>query len=275
VTDSPSGQSREGKEVPAIGLSYLICTTPRSGSNFLCEVLQTTGVAGRPDEYFWHPPIWEEAWSTAEFETYLERVLRTGTSPNGVFGVKLMWFYLDKLLPRLAAVAGLADADPPAILSATFPNPRYIWLTRRDKVRLGTSHYRALKTNAWRSADRATGADADPAFDFAAIDSLVRQAVADDQSWQRCFRQHGIDPLGLTYEDLAADPGRVALQILRHLEIPPPASPWPPRWRHQRQADARSDDWARQYDALATAQTIDSAFRPAPPLPRAGEGVEG
>ena len=32
--------------------SYLICTTPRSGSTFLSEALASTGVAGRPEEYF-------------------------------------------------------------------------------------------------------------------------------------------------------------------------------------------------------------------------------
>ena len=31
---------------------YLICTTPRSGSTFLSEALASTGVAGRPEEYF-------------------------------------------------------------------------------------------------------------------------------------------------------------------------------------------------------------------------------
>src|SRR3954453_1014417 len=30
-------------------LSYLICTTPRSGSTLLCEALENTGVAGRPE----------------------------------------------------------------------------------------------------------------------------------------------------------------------------------------------------------------------------------
>jgi LPS sulfotransferase NodH len=244
MTASPSAQAGT-----PIRLSYLICTTPRSGSNLLCEVLQSTGVAGRPDEYFWHPPIWEEEWSTADFAAYLERVLRAGTSPDGVFGVKLMWFYLDKLLPRLAEVAGLSGADPPAVLSATFPNPRYIWLNRRDKVRQGISHYRALKTNAWRSTDRATGTVADPAFDFAVIDPLVRQAAADDQSWQRFFRQHGIEPFPMAYEDLATAPAQTARRVLDHLGLPPPAAPWPPSWRHQRQADARTDDWVRRYHA--------------------------
>src|SRR5919202_4203540 len=33
-------------------LSYLVCATPRSGSTLLCDVLTSTGVAGRPQE-FW------------------------------------------------------------------------------------------------------------------------------------------------------------------------------------------------------------------------------
>ena len=32
--------------------SYLICSTPRTGSSLLCDALTATGVAGRPEEYF-------------------------------------------------------------------------------------------------------------------------------------------------------------------------------------------------------------------------------
>src|SRR5688572_2189063 len=32
--------------------SYLVCATPRSGSTLLCHLLDQTGVAGRPEEYF-------------------------------------------------------------------------------------------------------------------------------------------------------------------------------------------------------------------------------
>ena len=33
-------------------LSYLVCATPRSGSTLLCQALDSTGVAGHPEEYF-------------------------------------------------------------------------------------------------------------------------------------------------------------------------------------------------------------------------------
>jgi LPS sulfotransferase NodH len=236
---------------PSIRLSYVICATPRSGSSLLCEALQSTGVAGRPDEYFWHPPFWQEQWDIPKVESYVGDVRRKGTTPNGVFGVKLMWHYFNDLLPRLAAVADLPEADPAAIVSATFPNPRYLWLTRRDKVRQGISWYRALKSNAWRSSDPHAGPEAEPAFNYLEIEELVEQAVKGDLSWQAYFQRHRIEPLMLTYEDFASAPENAALEILRHLDLPPPppTAPWPPVWGHQRQSDGRTDDWVRQYHA--------------------------
>src|SRR5437016_3066195 len=81
--------------------SYLICSTPRSGSNFLCEVLRATGVAGFPDEYFWNPPYWRERWDVGDFPSYFRRLLREGTSPNGVFGSKMMWDYFEEVSHQL------------------------------------------------------------------------------------------------------------------------------------------------------------------------------
>src|SRR3954452_18480605 len=31
---------------------YLVCATPRSGSTLLCHLLDDTGIAGHPEEYF-------------------------------------------------------------------------------------------------------------------------------------------------------------------------------------------------------------------------------
>src|SRR5919201_3330033 len=66
--------------------SYFICGTPRSGSWFLCGLLASTGVAGRPHEWFWGDP--EEAnrraWGVSDFSEYVARVRDAGTTPNGV-----------------------------------------------------------------------------------------------------------------------------------------------------------------------------------------------
>jgi LPS sulfotransferase NodH len=245
MTASPSGQF--GSQ---IRLSYLICTTPRTGSNFLCEVLRSTGVAGRPDDYFWNPAFWQERWDTPDFDAYLQRILKEGTTPNRIFGAKLMWHDLDELLPTLATFAGIDAASPPALLGTIFPNLRYLWLTRRDKVRQAISWYRALATRAWRSTDQQPPSSGEPAFSFPEVDRLVQQSIKGDQEWQQFFQRHGIEPLVIAYEDLADDPARTAIRILDHLGLPSPAAPWPSAWQHQQQADALTDAWVRQYHAL-------------------------
>jgi LPS sulfotransferase NodH len=40
-------------DTPDTESSYLVCGTPRSGTSLLCRLLAATGVAGRPEEYFW------------------------------------------------------------------------------------------------------------------------------------------------------------------------------------------------------------------------------
>lgn len=74
-----------------IALSYLVCATPRTGSNFLCEVLSSTGVAGHPEEYFWKRPFWYDRWAVSDFASFIDAVRHHGTTRNGVFGSKLIW----------------------------------------------------------------------------------------------------------------------------------------------------------------------------------------
>ena len=85
--------------------TYLICANQRSGSNLLCRALSDTGVAGYPDEYFLtgppeaFPPGWKfweegplaERHGVSDRRSYRDLAYRVGSTPNGVFGAKLMW----------------------------------------------------------------------------------------------------------------------------------------------------------------------------------------
>jgi hypothetical protein len=42
---------------PAALRSLLLCCTPRCGSSLLAELLEQTGVAGRPHEWFWRDTV--------------------------------------------------------------------------------------------------------------------------------------------------------------------------------------------------------------------------
>ena len=233
-------------------LSYLVCATPRSGSSFLCEVLSNTGVAGRPDDYFWNPPFWFAQWGVTEFSGFADRLMLEGTTSNGVFGSKLMRDQLGDVATQFASFLGLGEAPPPQVLAAAFPDLHYIWLTRRDKVRQGISYYRAMETKVWRSTDVYKVAQVRPSFNFEAIQSLVHLCTWEDDAWQDYFREHAIEPCKVVYEDLLESPAVVVQRVLSFLGIQAPDPLFVEgAWRHQRQSDAISEEWLERYQARA------------------------
>src|SRR5688500_8623702 len=157
-----------------MGTAYLVCATPRSGSTLLCEALKATGVAGRPEEYFEavpatgrppqpedylrgaddadalallgaaaapDPPPYSSLDGVGSYAEHLERVRRWGTTPNGVFGAKLMWDHVGRLGAELAPDR---DTPPLELLDELFDRPRYVWVRRRDVVRQAVSLWRAM-----------------------------------------------------------------------------------------------------------------------------------
>jgi LPS sulfotransferase NodH len=271
--------------------SYLICTTPRSGSTFLCEALASTGVAGRPEEYFQQlaatgeprrpvdylgPELLESelpaSFSAPEgdfrvslmfdprrfgtFGDYATWVIGTGTTSNGVFGAKIMSVYLDGLAAGLREALGeRAGAATHDLLAAAFPRLRYVRLVRSDKVRQAVSLWRAIQTWQWRE-DGAPGAVAaerggELRYSFAVLDHLRRGLEAEDGCWDAYFAGAGVQPLTIVYEDLFGHHDRAVRAVLHHLEIPFDESWSLPSPTIRRQADTLSQEWAERYASEA------------------------
>src|SRR3954468_521056 len=259
-------------------LCYLVCATPRSGSTLLCHLLGETGVAGRPEEYFEalqhsgvprrpheyfdrerHANIIERLafrelpdgierpanplWEPGSYDRYLAWALDAGTTPNGVFGAKLMWGYLGDFATLLRGIEGNAGRAVPELLAAAFPRLRYVQITRHDKVRQAVSLWKAVQTQAWRAEQRAAG---EPVFSFRAINYLVRLLTAHDASWDAYFLGLGHRPLKVTYEELAAARGPVVRRVLDHLGIVAPADLGLEAPRLEAQTDELSEDWVRR-----------------------------
>ena len=164
--------------------SYLVCATPRSGSTLLCDLLDQTGIAGHPEEYFEalrhsglprrpheyfdperHANIVErlafrempdgaatpsDLWRPETYDRYLAWALDEGTTGNGVFGAKLMWGYLGDFATLLRGIDGMAGLPVPELLGRAFPDLHYVRITRQDKVRQAVSLWRAVQTQAWQ-----------------------------------------------------------------------------------------------------------------------------
>jgi LPS sulfotransferase NodH len=230
---------------------YLICGTPRTGSTLLCGLLQSTGVAGRPESYFRQPneEDWADRWQLPRRAdgsfSYLEFVraaIAAGSTTNGVFAARVMWGTLDEMLAKLRAASGRPGSDLD-LLTWAFGPLRFLHLRRDDTLAQAVSWARAEQTQFWQHGDSASG---EPSFDFEQIDELVRTIDDHNRSWRDWFRSAGVQPYEIRYEDLTADPVATTRDVLGYLGLQPPADVVITS-AHRRQADAVNADWIARY----------------------------
>jgi trehalose 2-sulfotransferase len=266
--------------------AYIVCSTQRSGSTYLCKLLASTGVAGNPLEYFEaraetgsppHPgyflaglprtgagirdderptdaPEYSDLRAVDGWEEHLERTFRLGTTDNGVFGAKLMWNQLTDLEQHATAVpelAGLAGSD---LLDRLLGHPSYVWMRRREKVRQAISMWRALQTRTWRREHPTDdGVTPSLSYSFEGIDHLRRRLTADDEAWGRYFLHSLIEPLELIYEDdVSPDPAGVVAAVLVYIGVDVPPD-WTPEAGMSQQSDELNDEWYTLYQRDAAA----------------------
>lgn len=239
--------------VPTV--SYLVCGTPRSGTSLLCGLLAGTGLAGRPEEYFWRDdePSWSRRWGVEGFADYLRAAIAQGTTPNGVFGAKVMFGYLPDLLGKLAALPGNQGPAERVLLERAFPNLRFVWVWREDVVAQAVSWSKAIQTGVWYQQDTRRTANTPPRFDFQQVHGLARQVIADRVGWRRWFAAQRVQPFGVGYEELAADMVGTTRGVLGFLGIVPPQDVQIVA-RTASQADALNQQWTARYRELLAAR---------------------
>jgi LPS sulfotransferase NodH len=254
--------------------AYIVCATPRSGSTLLCELLVASGVAGRPTEhvetlrglgrpiepreYFEglaDPEVLGLLPHTAPVQPHpaplherLDVVIRHATTPNGVFGTKVMWGYMTDLQDRLAELPDLAPLRESERLAALLGDVRYVHVRREDVVAQAVSMWRAVQTRAWRADDDDGCA---PRYSYAGIDHLVRLMQAHERAWRSWFAAEGLEPLTVGYEEIAGDPPGALRRTLEFIGVSGEAPHEPPL---RRQAGAESREWADRYRAEQAAR---------------------
>ena len=212
--------------------SYMICTTPRSGSTLLCSLLAATGCSGRPGSHFHEPSLaeWLADYDLARSDYANEQdavvavfgaAKERGRGGTGVFGLRLQRGSFDYFMCQLGVLCAQATSDHHRI-KAAFGRTLFVHLTRGDTLDQAISYVRAQQSGLWHRAPDGRELErlappARAAYDPHAISDQMAALRAANAAWERWFDREGLAPLRLTYEGLAADPQGTLARILAQL----------------------------------------------------------
>jgi LPS sulfotransferase NodH len=243
--------------------SYIICTSPRSGSTLLCGRLRDTGVAGDPESLFHRPSLdaWLQSYGLArdDFDSPLsalraafDHAIHTGRGQTDTFGLRLQRHSFSYFTQQLAQLYPDPHSDLTR-LQAVFGPTLFIHLTREDKLSQAVSRVMAEQTGLWhRHADgtelERLAPPKPPQYDATAIARHLRDLRQMDLDWQAWFKTQGITPLRLSYDTLSNDPQGCVAQILQALGQDPDIASQlcPPT---AKLSNSINRDWIRRFQA--------------------------
>lgn len=201
---------------------YIICSSPRTGSTLLGQMLKDSNCAGDPLEYF--NPQYLQAlrrrFNTSRFDEIVQLLERHRTSNNGVFGIQMHWSHFSKIFQH----------NPTAENLFFEKFDKVIFIRRKDKIAQAISLYRASTTKLWSSLDEeksnATYCTEDEAFDPEALSRFLHYVIHQDEAWRKYLSGKDKPCLTVFYEDLAQNWEHTSRDVLNFItayakEIPP------------------------------------------------------
>jgi LPS sulfotransferase NodH/2-polyprenyl-3-methyl-5-hydroxy-6-metoxy-1,4-benzoquinol methylase len=222
--------------------SYIVASTPRCGSTFLCSLLWQTGVLGAPSEYWnCHKSgarktigirMMERLEATSGPD-YLTKLLACRTSKNGVFGVKVHFFDFQEVLRGFPQVLEL-------LAPVTFIN-----IEREDKIAQAVSLARSLQTGTWIAGSNKPRPTV--TYDRDLISRCLGSLETQKLGWTRWFDANRIDPYVVTYEKLAADTAGVVSGVVKLIGAQDDEPHAIQVRTVERQSDGTNKEWAVRF----------------------------
>jgi trehalose 2-sulfotransferase len=179
---------------------------------------------------------------------FVRAAVAAGSTPNGVFGARIMGETLPELLAALQAHSAAPTRSDLDLLTDAFGRTRFIHLRRRDVVAQAVSWARAEQTHFWHPGEDVLPGAQSPHYDRDLLEHLAARIRVLNEAWSTWFAGLGLVPHEIEYENLARDPigaTRAALDFL-DLDLPPDRGI---EVRHHRQADDVNADWITRFRA--------------------------
>lgn len=216
--------------------SYIVASSYRSGSNFLCQELWRTGVLGSPVEFL-NPydalPALMNRFKASSPSDYITKLIAHRSSKNGVFGLKTHSHHFEVFLKQY-----------PQLLETLAP-VTFIHINRRNKLAQAVSMAKALQTDFWTSRIESERPPAQ--YDRELIAKCLEEVEAQELKWPQWFAAHNVRPFQVLYEDLIADASKVVRGIIELLGVQddePEEVHVPPM---RRQGDGTNREWIERF----------------------------
>ncbi len=188
--------------------SLIVAATQRSGSTLFCRDLELTGVVGATREWLQHSDLEERirAYGLKPGTPYAEvirEVVKRETNERGLFAAKIMWDTLDAFFDIMRK--DHPDETGPTKMDTflrLFPNPKFVFINRRDKLRQAVSFVKSLQSGAWISREGKRLSSAGILhYDYIAIREAIDKFEKEELLWRAFFKDHSIPFAEVTYED--------------------------------------------------------------------------
>ena len=271
MTSPPDGllDPRNGPDFdlpPCTGArTYVIASTPRSGSTLLARLLWGTERVGAPKEYLnpmqirdWEVRLGSRAssrlhrflvgpavglagrgrWTDARLRDHLARVRarRSGGTDGGFFGLKLHWHHYQQWFGSTGRS-----------VDRWLDSPVFVRIRRPDAVAQAVSWARALQTGAWIEKQLQSQGQAvrvPPVYNRRLIAARLADLQAAEAGWDGVLAGRAV--CEVDYDALVADPRAVVRDVLDFLGVRSP-DPGPLELPLTRQSDALSSAWIERF----------------------------
>ncbi len=234
-------------------LSIIVCGTPRSGSYYLLDLMHRYGLP-MGDE--WLTPFHQGSrkWQYGQKSSlpYIEylRMISDRERRSGLFVLKLLAPQFPEFKRELMAMEAPSETTLSKRIESIFPNPRYIYLTREDKIAQAVSHVKARQTRHWVKRAKNDAADeARPVYSYLAVAKQLADRERNEERWEEFFREERLDVFRIVFDSLLKDPESHMRSLFSWLGIEPlepVAEKGKPHFR--KMADSLNDDWITRFN---------------------------
>jgi trehalose 2-sulfotransferase len=196
-------------------IAYAVVSTPRSGSNAICEALSFTKIAGFPREDLRYTSQVLSLNCNFDYVKYLKILMSYRVTNNGVFGTKFISHFLQQHEKSKFDFNDIVN------------NFKFIYLIREDKVEQSVSAFMAQQTNVWHLNSQQNCQQYESLLkevtfekeDLQKVHQIHKDMIEQENELQQLLIQYNISPLVIKYSDFEQNHNLIICQILDYLDI--------------------------------------------------------